>query len=90
MIDLNALSVMLYQALVPDLDQAFQDGTHHNNYGSYLLAQCVAAGIQAAELRLAAFLVEEVEGFDPAHPRTVAEFNVPPSPRRSTAKPDGN
>jgi lysophospholipase L1-like esterase len=90
LVDLNAMSVQLYRALGANLGQAFQDGTHHNNYGSYELAKCVAAGIAHAKLDLARFLLEEVKTFDPAHPDPVGTFAVPPSPSRSTAKPDGN
>src|SRR6202000_612955 len=32
LIDLNAMSRIFYRALGSDLDKAFQDGTHHNNY----------------------------------------------------------
>jgi lysophospholipase L1-like esterase len=89
LIDLHALSVRLYQALGTNLSQAFQDGSHHNNYGSYELAKCVAAGIAAAKIDLATFLVEDVKAFDPANPDPVETFNVSSSPKRSTAKPDG-
>ena len=47
------MSKVFYRALGADLDRAFQDGTHHNNYGSYELAKCVVAGIQQAKLPLA-------------------------------------
>ena len=90
LVDLNTMSVALYKALGPDLDKAFQDGTHHNNYGSYELAKCVAAGIRDSKLGLAKFLADDLLLFDPAHPDTPATFAVPPSPMESTAKPDGN
>jgi len=90
LVDLNAMSGVLYRALGPDLDQAFQDGTHHNNYGSYLLAQCVAAGIESAGLRLADFLVADVKDFDPAQPEAIGGFSVPSSAMHSRAKPEGN
>jgi lysophospholipase L1-like esterase len=90
LIDLNAMSVRLYQALGTNLARAFQDGTHHNNYGSYELAKCVTAGIAAARLDLAQSLVEDVRQFDPAHPDPAEVFAVPPSPTRSTGKPEGN
>jgi lysophospholipase L1-like esterase len=89
-VDLNRMSVELYQALGSNLDRAFQDGTHHNNYGSYELAKCVAVGILKAKLELAKFLVKEITEFDPKHPDPVDKFDLPPSPARSAAKPDGN
>jgi lysophospholipase L1-like esterase len=90
LIDLHAMSVVLYKALGTNLDRAFQDGTHHNNYGSYELAKCVAAGMVSANLDLAKYLVEEVKAFDPSHPDEVEKFNLPASPMRSTVKPEGN
>ena len=90
LIDLQALSVVFYRALGANIGRAFQDGTHHNNYGSYELAQCVVSGIVAAKLDLATFLVEDAKRFDPAHPDPIETFSVPPSPMRSMAKPEGN
>ena len=90
LIDLHAMSKVLYKALGPDLGKAFQDGTHHNNYGSYEIAKCVAEGIRQNKLSLAKFLVDDFAGFDPAKPDAVAAFDVPESPLRSEKKPDGN
>lgn len=90
LIDLHALSVRLYQALGTNLDRAFQDGTHHNNYGSYELAKCVAAAIGTNLPDLSRFVVEEAKSFDPSQPDPVAMFNVSASPLRSTIKPEGN
>ena len=90
LIDLNAMSRAFYQALGGDLGQAFQDGTHHNNYGSYELAQCVVAGIQQDKLPLAKHIAEDFKGFDPEHPDPVAGFRMPASPQHSDMKPPGN
>jgi lysophospholipase L1-like esterase len=90
LIDLNAMSVVFYKALGTNLDLAFQDGTHHNNYGSYELAQCVVEGIRQDKLPLAKFIVDDFKGFDPAHPDPVDQFQMPASPVRSSAKPLGN
>src|SRR5262249_17653070 len=65
LIDLNAMSKVLYAALGQDLDKAFQDGTHHNNYGSYELARCVVEGMRANKLPLAEFLRKDVVPFAP-------------------------
>jgi lysophospholipase L1-like esterase len=89
LIDLNQMSRVFYRALGPDLDQAFQDGTHHNNYGSYELAKCVVSGIQADHLPLAASIVDGFS-FNPAQPDPVADFTMPASPNVSTLKPLGN
>jgi lysophospholipase L1-like esterase len=90
MIDLNAMSLVLYRALGTNLDLAFQDGTHHNNYGSHELAKCVVEGIKQAKLPLAGFIVDDFKGFDPAHPDPVDRFQMPASPQHSDAKPLGN
>lgn len=89
LIDLNAMSRTFYRALKDDLGKAFQDGTHHNNYGSYELTQCVALGIQQNKLPLAKFLVDDFS-FDPAKPDAVTTFEMPTSPAISTLKPLGN
>jgi lysophospholipase L1-like esterase len=91
LIDLHAMSGRLYEALGPaQIDAAFQDGTHHNNYGSYELAKCIVTGIRAAGLPLAQQLLQEVPAFDPARPDAVASFVMPASPEATTLKPDGS
>ena len=90
LIDLHATSKVFYRALGADLGRAFQDGTHHNAYGSYELARCLVEGIKANRLGLAKFLVTDLPPFDPAHPDPVGTFSVPASPQSSAAKPDGN
>jgi lysophospholipase L1-like esterase len=90
LIDLHATSKVLYKALGKNLGQAFQDGTHHNNYGSYELAKCIVEGIKANKLGLVRFIADDVATFDPAHPDAVESFTVPASPMESTVKPDGN
>ncbi len=89
LIDLNQMSRVFYRALGPDLDKAFQDGTHHNNYGSYELAKCVITGIQQDHLPLAKDIADDFS-FDPAHPDSVADFTMPASPNVSPLKPLGN
>ncbi len=90
LIDLNAMSLVFYKALGTNIGQAFQDPTHHNNFGSYELAQCVVEGIKQDKLPLAKFIVDDFRGFDPAHPDPVDQFQMPASPIRSSAKPLGN
>jgi lysophospholipase L1-like esterase len=87
LIDLHAMSKELYRALGSNLDMAFQDGTHHNNYGSYELAKCVVQGIRESGLPLAKQIVDDFKKFDPAYPDpapAVAPVSV------SSPKPDGN
>jgi lysophospholipase L1-like esterase len=90
LIDLNAMSLVFYRALGSDLGEAFQDGTHHNNYGSYELAKCVVEGIKQDKLPLAKFIVNDFGSFDPGHPDTVATFEMAVSPNASAEKPLGN
>ena len=45
LIDLHAMSRTFYRALRENVDKAFQDGTHHNNFGSDELAKRVVEGI---------------------------------------------
>ncbi len=90
LIDLHAMSRILYRALGADLGKAFQDGTHHNNYGSYELARCVVEGIRQNKLGLGKFFADDLAHFDPAKPDAVDQFAVPPSPQRDATKPDGN
>ncbi len=90
LIDLNAMSLVFYKALGTNLSRAFVDGTHHDNYGSYELAQCVLDGIRQNHMPLAKDIVSNFKGFDPAHPDPVGTFYMPASPRRSTVKPLGN
>ncbi len=76
LIDLHNMSASLYEALGPEnIDKAFQDGTHHNSYGSYLLAK---------------YIVDDYKRFDPAHPDLVDSFSIPASPMGTPQKPEGN
>ena len=89
-IDLHAMSRTLYQALGPRLDLAFQDGTHHNNYGSYQLARCVVEGLRREVPALARELRPEIPPFDPAQPDDPLTFQIAASPLQDPAKPDGD
>jgi lysophospholipase L1-like esterase len=90
LIDLNAMSVVFYKALGTNLDKAFVDGTHHDNYGSYELAKCVMQGIEETRLPLVGYISDSFKGFDPAHPDPVDTFYMPASPKQSVVKPLGN
>jgi lysophospholipase L1-like esterase len=90
LIDLHAMSRRFYKALGGNLAKAFQDGTHHNSYGSYELAKCVIEGIKANKLDLAKAITPDFNGFNPDQPDPVGSFKMPESPQRDAAKPDGN
>lgn len=93
LIDLNAMSKLLYESWGPELSKkafAPTDNTHHNNYGSYELAKCVVEGIKAAKLEIAKYLIDGLGPFDPSRPDPIGSFGVPPSPAAATPKPLGN
>jgi len=95
LIDLERMSVAFYEALGPArAPLAFSNGgkdpTHHDNYGAYELAKCMAQGIRNARLPLADYLTADFTGFDPAHPDDPATFNLPASPGRRDLAPRGN
>lgn len=90
LIDLNAMSMVLYQAIGAEkLPKAFVDGTHQNAYGSYELAKCVVNGIVESKLPWARYLAEDWKPFDPAHPDSMEDFHLPPDPQLDPARPGG-
>jgi len=93
LIDLFAMSQRLYEAWGPEASKrafAPNDGTHHNNYGSYEVAKCIINGIKANKLELVKYLVSDVAPFDPSKPDAMDTFKVPASPQGTKVKPLGN
>ena len=98
LIDLNAMSKVLYETLGPKQAPAVfatgptgkTDDTHQCDYGSYELAQCVVSGIRSAVPALARYLAEDAPYFDPAHPDPVAAFSVFKEPVTAIVRPYGN
>jgi lysophospholipase L1-like esterase len=96
-IDLHAMSRTMYAALgVEGSKAAFAlsapdrlDNTHHNNYGSYVLAKAIVLGMRQAKLPVAGHVVDDF-AFDPARPDPVTAFAVPPSPGRTQERPLGD
>ncbi len=96
-IDLNAFSKTLYAALgVERSARAFAnpggrvDNTHHNNFGSYQLAQCLVQAIRDQQLPLAPFIRADFRGFDPARPDDPDTFAVPASAEFTNQRPLGD
>src|SRR5205823_3705770 len=105
LIDLNAMSKVLYEALGPEAskkafvhypagslpgqEKELKDDTHFNAYGAYELARCIVEGIKANRLGIARFLVDDVPAFDPAHPDPVARWSLPASPASTLTAPEG-
>jgi lysophospholipase L1-like esterase len=97
LIDLNAMSKTLYQALGPEGSKlAFAeprpgnlDNTHHNAYGSYELAKAVVTGLRRLQLPVARYVSDDF-AFDPAHPDPAGAFAVPASPDVTHERPLGD
>jgi lysophospholipase L1-like esterase len=98
LVDLNAMSKVLYEALGPGQAPAVfatgpsgkTDTTHQADYGSYELAQCVVQGIRAAVPDLAKYLAVDATHFNPAHPDPVATYDIPKEPVTTIVRPYGN
>jgi len=92
LIDLTAMSKVLYEAEGPEGSKHLFHGTditHFDNYGAYELARCVVHGIRAANLPIAKFLDPTVPDFDPAKPDPFDTFVMPgtPEPKRAPGVP---
>jgi lysophospholipase L1-like esterase len=96
LIDLNAMSKTLFEAMgpegsmkafmhfpanaFPNQTEAISDDTHFNKYGAYELARCVVHGIREADLPIKKYLTKDVPDFNPAHPDSQPDFNLPATP----------
>lgn len=96
-IDLNSMSISLYEALGPEKSlaafaapQGKLDETHHAAFGAYELAKCIAAATRQQQLGFARYLAADFAGFDPRQPDDPAEFAVPPSPLVTNVRPLGD
>ena len=99
LIDLNAMSKIMYEALGPEGSrELFKhtanpkefDGTHHSPFGAYELARCVIEGIRKSKLELASHIAGDAGEFDPAKPDSAADFKVPPSRGSAKLRPLGD
>jgi lysophospholipase L1-like esterase len=93
LIDLQASSALFYEALGDQQSHlafaTMQEGTHHNNYGSYEIAKCIVMGIRQAHLDLEKYIVDDFKDFDPSHPDPEANFKLPHSPLITNIPPLG-
>jgi len=105
LIDLNALSKTLFEALgpegtlhafvhypantFPDQPAELKDETHFNAYGAYELARAIVQSIQDQHLPLEQYLRPNISAFDPAHPEPFSAWKLPQSPFVSTTTPYG-
>jgi lysophospholipase L1-like esterase len=106
LIDLNAMSKILYEAWGPEKSlkafvhfpansfpnqpEPLKDNTHFTPYGAYELASCVVSDIRKQKLPLAKYIRKDVPIFDPAKPVPFDRFYWPLSVFMSSQKPDGN
>ena len=106
LIDLNAMSKDLYEALGPETSkkafvhypansypgqtQALADDTHFNPYGAYELAKCVVQSIVTNHYPMKKFVVDTWQTFDPKQPDALSAFHWYDSPAVDVLKPDGN
>ncbi len=105
-IDLNAMSKVLYESWGPEKSiKAFvhfpantfpgqtsklEDNTHFSTYGAYELAKCIVKSIKDQNLPLAQFLRTDIAVYDPASPAAFESFYWPMSSFLTSTKPDGN
>ena len=106
LIDLNAMSKILYEAWGPQQSlkafvhypansfpgqtQELKDNTHFSTYGAYEIARCIVEGIKVTIPALASQLKSDIPAFNPAQPDPVANWSWPLSPMITALKPDGN
>jgi hypothetical protein len=106
LIDLNAMSKDVYEALGPETSkkafvhypansypgqtQALADDTHFNPYGAYELAKCVVQSIVTNNYPIKQFVSDNWKTFDPKQPDALTEFHWYESPAVDVLKPDGN
>lgn len=106
LIDLNALSKTLFEAMgpekakkafvhypansYPNQQSALTDDTHFNTYGAYELAKCVVKSIVEQNLALKKYISKNYKSFNPNKPNDVEKFHWTESVFMESLKPDGN
>jgi len=106
LIDLNAISKTLFEAMGPENSKkafvyypansypnqptVLADDTHFNTYGAYELAKCVVKSIVDENLPLKKYISKNYKNFNPNKPDDVEKFHWPESIFMETLKPDGN
>ncbi len=106
LIDLNAMSKILYEAwgpqksikafvhypanTFPNQPAKLEDNTHFNTFGASEIARCIVQGIKDNKLLIAKYLKKKITTFDPAKPGQPEDWYWPQSILLATEKPDGN
>jgi lysophospholipase L1-like esterase len=68
----------------PGQKEELKDDSHFNNYGAYQLAKCIVEGIKSNHLELEKYLLDDLLPFDPMHPDSFDDWDLPVSPTIST------
>jgi lysophospholipase L1-like esterase len=105
LIDLNAMTTELYNALGPQKSKelfvqfpagtfpgqlkALEDNTHFNDFGAYELARCMVNGIRNAKLDISKYLKDQPV-FNPHNPDDIKKWDLPLTPMYTSIKPLGN
>ncbi len=74
LIDQWAMSKEMWSALGPNVGTAFNDQTHLNGYGGYLLSKLIIRGIKANVPGLAKFVIDDFKEMEPAHPEAPPDY----------------
>ncbi|MCY0976487.1 rhamnogalacturonan acetylesterase [Chryseobacterium wangxinyae] len=106
LIDLNAMSKTLFEAMgpenskkafvyypansYPNQKETLADDTHFNPYGAYELAKCVVKSIVDQNLPLKKYISKNYKSFNPNKPDDLEKFHWPESVFMESLKPDGN
>lgn len=106
LIDLNAMTKTLYDALGPERskelfvqfpagtfpgqEKTLADNTHFCDFGAYELAKCMVEGIKKKLPLLAKYLKNDLPTFSPAHPDDIRKWSLPYTPMFTSVKPYGN
>ena len=106
LIDLNAISKTLFEAIgpqetlhafvhfpantFPDQPEELKDDTHFTSWGAYLLAQGVVQSIRDQHLPLEKYVKAGTPPFRPDQPMRFEDFHLPASPSFSASTPYGD
>lgn len=105
LIDLNAMSKTLFEAMGPDgtlkafvhypantfpgQAEELKDDTHFNAYGAHELARCIVQAVKDEHLPVEKYLRGGISKFDPAKPDVLSGWHLPASPAISVDTPYG-
>lgn len=106
LIDLNAISKIMYEAwgpqksikafvhypanTFPGQDKKLEDNTHFNTYGAYEISRCIVQVIKDIKLPLAKYVKKTITPFNPEQPGAFENWYWPQSILQAAIKPFGN